>query len=103
MSDHFDLTGKVALITGGSRGLGRAMAFAFAQRGARLAIASRKIEQVEETAAELRAAGAEVLGLPCHVADWDQCDALFDGVLAHYGQVDILVNNACMSPLYPDL
>ena len=103
MKDHFDLTGKVALITGGSRGLGRAMAFAFAERGARLVIASRKLEQVEETAEALRATGAEVLGLACHVADWDQCDALFDAAIAHYGRVDILVNNAGMSPLYPDL
>ncbi|MGA1736059.1 MAG: SDR family NAD(P)-dependent oxidoreductase, partial [Pseudomonadales bacterium] len=103
MKDHFDLRGKVALITGGSRGLGRAMAFAFAERGARLVIASRKLEQVEETAEALRATGAEVLGLACHVADWDQCDALFDAAIAHYGRVDILVNNAGMSPLYPDL
>ena len=103
MKDHFDLAGKVALITGGSRGLGRAMAFAFAERGARLVIASRKLEQVEETAEALRATGAEVLGLACHVADWDQCDALFDAAIAHFGRVDILVNNAGMSPLYPDL
>ncbi|MEE3109599.1 MAG: SDR family NAD(P)-dependent oxidoreductase, partial [Pseudomonadota bacterium] len=103
MEDHFDLAGKVALITGGSRGLGRAMAFASAERGARLVIASRKLEQVEETAEALRATGAEVLGLACHVADWDQCDALFDAAIAHYGRVDILVNNAGMSPLYPDL
>ena len=101
MKDHFDLAGKVALITGGSRGLGRAMAFALAERGARLVIASRKLEQVEETAEALRATGAEVLGLACHVADWDQCDALFDAAIAHYGRVDILVNNAGMSPPLP--
>ena len=87
MKDHFDLAGKVALITGGSRGLGRAMAFAFAERGARLVIASRKLEQVEETAEALRATGAEVLGLACHVADWDQCDALFDAAIAQQAAV----------------
>ena len=56
---------------------------------------------MEETAEALRATGAEVLGLACHVADWDQCDALFDAAIAHYGRVDILVNNAGMSPSTP--
>ncbi len=103
MTDSFDLTGKVALITGGSRGLGREMALAFAHRGAKVAIASRKLEQCEETARELRALGAEAFPWSCHVADWDQCGEMVDAVYSHFGRIDILVNNAGMSPLYPSL
>ena len=103
MTDSFDLTGKVALITGGSRGLGREMALAFARRGAKVAIASRKLEQCEETAAEIRALGAEAFPWSCHVADWDQCGEMVDAVYSHFGRIDILVNNAGMSPLYPSL
>lgn len=103
MTDSFDLTGKVALITGGSRGLGREMALAFARRGAKVAIASRKLEQCEETASEIRALGAEAFPWGCHVADWDQCGEMVDAVYSHFGRIDILVNNAGMSPLYPSL
>ncbi|MCC5886169.1 MAG: SDR family oxidoreductase [Gammaproteobacteria bacterium] len=103
MTDSFDLTGKVALITGGSRGLGREMALAFARRGAKVAIASRKLEQCEDTAKEIRALGAEAFPWSCHVADWDQCGEMVDAVYSHFGRIDILVNNAGMSPLYPSL
>ena len=103
MTDSFDLTGKVALITGGSRGLGREMALAFARRGAKVAIASRKLEQCEEKATEIRALGAEAFPWGCHVADWDQCGEMVDAVYSHFGRIDILINNAGMSPLYPSL
>lgn len=103
MTDQFDLTGKVALITGGSRGLGRQMALAFARRGAKVAIISRKVEQCESTAEEIRALGGEAFPWGCHVADWTQCGEMVDAVYSHFGRVDILVNNAGMSPLYPSL
>jgi NAD(P)-dependent dehydrogenase (short-subunit alcohol dehydrogenase family) len=103
MSDDFDLSGRVALVTGGSRGLGREMALAFARRGARVAVVSRKREVCEETAEEIRAIGGEALPVACHVADWDACDAMVEEVYGHFGRVDVLVNNAGMSPLYPSL
>jgi Dehydrogenases with different specificities (related to short-chain alcohol dehydrogenases) len=103
MTDSFDLQGRVALITGGSRGLGREMGLAFARRGARIAVVSRKQEACEETAEEIRAAGGEALAVACHVADWDACGAMVEQVWGHFGRIDVLVNNAGMSPLYPSL
>ncbi|HEY8515571.1 MAG TPA: SDR family oxidoreductase [Candidatus Binatia bacterium] len=99
----FDLTGKVALITGGSRGLGREMALAFAQAGADVVIASRKADACERVAAEVEALGRKALPHACHVGDWQALDALADAAWSHFGKVDILVNNAGMSPLYPSL
>lgn len=99
----FDLTGKVALITGGSRGLGREMALAFADHGAHVAIASRKLEQCEKTAAEIAARGVQSFAHACHVAKWAEVEALAEAVFARFGRIDILVNNAGLSPLYPSL
>lgn len=99
-----DLTGKVALITGGSRGMGLAMADAYAACGAAVVIASRKADPCVEAAAALtKRYGVDCLGVGCHVGDWDQCDALVAQVIERYGRLDILVNNAGMSPLYDDL
>jgi NAD(P)-dependent dehydrogenase (short-subunit alcohol dehydrogenase family) len=95
-----DMTDKVVVITGGSRGLGRAMALGFAEAGADLAIASRKMASCEETAAEIEALGRKALPLECHVGYWDQCDALVEQVYDAFGKVDVLINNAGMSPLY---
>ena len=103
MTDAFDLTGKVAVVTGGSRGLGQEMVRAFAVRGADVVITSRKAEACEELAAEIRAMGREALAVGCHVGHWDECDALVEASYAHFGKVDVLVNNAGMSPLYPSL
>ena len=104
MSDRFDLTGKVALVTGGSRGLGREMSFAFAHHGATVVVASRKVEACEKVAAEIEAAtGAEAIGLGCHVGDWAQCDRLVETVYERLGRIDVLVNNAGMSPRYDSL
>ncbi|MGD9764906.1 MAG: SDR family NAD(P)-dependent oxidoreductase [Candidatus Binatia bacterium] len=102
-SQLFDLTGKVALITGGSRGLGREMALAFAGAGADVIIASRKLENCRAVAAEVEALGRRALPVACHVGVWQQLDALVDTAYAACGTVDILVNNAGMSPNYASL
>jgi NAD(P)-dependent dehydrogenase (short-subunit alcohol dehydrogenase family) len=100
----FDLAGKVALVTGGSRGLGHAIVLGLAHSGADVVIASRKLEACEQAAGEVRRlAGREALAVACHVGDWQQVGALVDRAYAHFGRVDILVNNAGMSPLYPSL
>ncbi len=98
-----DMSGKKVLITGGSRGLGRAMALGFAEAGADVAIASRKLESCEATAKEIEALGRRGLPVACHVGDWDQCDALIATVYEAFGRVDVLVNNAGMSPIYDSL
>ena len=103
MADLFDLTGKVALVTGGSRGLGRAITLAFAARGANVVIASRKAENCAAVAKEAEALGAQALPHACHVGHWDELAGLADAAYAAFGQVDVLVNNAGMSPLYPKL
>jgi NAD(P)-dependent dehydrogenase (short-subunit alcohol dehydrogenase family) len=100
----FDLTGKVALVTGGSRGIGRAVAQGLAAAGAEVVIASRKLEACQQAAGEIEAAtGRRALGMACHVGRWAECDALADAVYRQLGRCDVLVNNAGMSPTYPDL
>ena len=94
------MTGKVVVITGGSRGLGRAMALGFAEAGADLAIASRKLESCEETAREIEELGQRALPIACHVGYWKQCDQLVETVYDGFGKVDVLINNAGMSPIY---
>jgi NAD(P)-dependent dehydrogenase (short-subunit alcohol dehydrogenase family) len=98
--DLFDMTGKVALVTGGSRGLGREMVLAFAERGADVVIASRKIENCEAVADEVRALGRRALPVAYHAASWQGADDLVEAAYAEFGTVDVLVNNAGMSPLY---
>jgi len=98
------LEGKVALVTGGSRGLGREMVLAFARAGADTVIVSRKIESCEELAQEVTAAtGRRALPIACHVGDWEAQDELVAQVYEEFGTVDVLVNNAGMSPLYSSL
>jgi NAD(P)-dependent dehydrogenase (short-subunit alcohol dehydrogenase family) len=97
----FDLTGKVALVTGGSRGLGRAMTLGFARAGADVVVASRNGEACREFAAEVTAeTGRRALGIGAHVGRWDALEPLLDEVYAELGRLDVLVNNAGMSPLY---
>jgi NAD(P)-dependent dehydrogenase (short-subunit alcohol dehydrogenase family) len=97
----FSMAGKVVLITGGSRGLGRAMAFAFAAAGADLIVASRKLDACEAVAEAIRAQGRRALALACHVGEWGQVEALAGTVYERFGKLDILINNAGMSPVAP--
>lgn len=102
MTDElFDFTGKVALVTGGSRGLGLQMVRAFAKRGADVIIASRKLDACEAAAAEVRAMGRRAMAHAVHAARWDELDRLVEAAYAEFGRVDILVNNAGMSPAVP--
>ena len=96
------LNGRVALITGGSRGLGKAMATTFAQSGADVAIAARRADRLEETRAEIAAATkAKIAAYECDVSDAGQTQALFDQVTRDFGKIDILVNNAGRSAAGP--
>ncbi len=99
----YDFAGKVVTITGGSRGLGHAMAMAFARAGAKVAIASRKIEACESTVREIRALSADASAHGVHVGLWGDCERLADEVYTRWGRCDVLINNAGMSPLYPSL
>ena len=102
--DRFLLTDKVILVTGGSRGLGKEMAYAFAQCGADVVIASRKIDNCVAVADDIAATtGRRTLPIACHVGDWAQIDAMVEKVYSEFGRIDVLVNNAGMSPLYPSL
>jgi NAD(P)-dependent dehydrogenase (short-subunit alcohol dehydrogenase family) len=98
-----DATGKVVIVTGASKGLGKAMALGFAEAGADVVVASRKLEACEAVAATIRAMGRRALAVSCHVGDWDQCAALVDATLAEFGAVHVLVNNAGIAPVPPSL
>jgi len=101
MDPLFDFTDKVALVTGGSRGLGYQMVKALAERGADVVVASRKVDSCEKVAAEVRGLGRQALAIQVHAAKWDSIDSLIDTVYGEFGRVDILVNNAGMSPPAP--
>ncbi len=100
---RFDLTGKVALVTGGSRGLGRAMVLGLAGAGADVIVASRKLDACAAVAAEVEALGRRALAVSANVGRWDELDHLVDTAYGEFGRVDVLVNNAGMSLLYGDL
>jgi NAD(P)-dependent dehydrogenase (short-subunit alcohol dehydrogenase family) len=104
LADLHDLAGKVAIVTGGSRGIGRAIAQRLAEAGADVVIASRKLDACEAAAAEIRAStGVAAAGIACHVGRWAECDDLIAATLERFGRLDILVSNAGMSPLYESL
>jgi NAD(P)-dependent dehydrogenase (short-subunit alcohol dehydrogenase family) len=95
---------RVAVVTGGSRGMGREIVRDLAARGFRVVVASRKLDACEALATEVtKEFGVAAIGVACHVGRWEDCDALIDRTLAEFGRIDVLVNNAGMSPLYPSL
>jgi NAD(P)-dependent dehydrogenase (short-subunit alcohol dehydrogenase family) len=101
---QIDLTGKVAVVTGGSRGLGREMVQAFARAGADVVVASRKLDSCVALATAVEAeTGRRALPVACHVGRWADLQTLTDVVYDEFGRVDVLVNNAGMAPLYPSL
>src|SRR3546814_20098785 len=95
------LEGKIALVTGGSRGMGRQMVLAFARAGADVIISSRKQEACEETAKEVRALGRRALAIAAHAGDWGQVEALAERASAEWGRIDKLVNKAGMTTVEP--
>jgi NAD(P)-dependent dehydrogenase (short-subunit alcohol dehydrogenase family) len=100
----FDLTDRVVLVTGGSRGLGREMAFAVARCGADVIIASRKYDNCVQTAKEIHeATGRTAFPYQAHVGRWNELDQLVDASYNKFGHLDVLINNAGMSPLYESL
>ena len=103
MSSLFDLTGKVAIVTGASRGIGAAIAAALAEAGASVVLASRKQESVEAVAAQIRAQGGAAAAIAAHTGDAAAVTALVNATIATYGGVDILVNNAATNPHFGPL
>lgn len=101
MTSLFDLSGKIALVTGGSRGLGLEMVRAFAANGADLVIASRKLDACEAAAEDVRKLGRRALAVAAHCGRWDEIDRLIETAYVEFGRIDILVNNAGMGPLTP--
>jgi NAD(P)-dependent dehydrogenase (short-subunit alcohol dehydrogenase family) len=99
----FDLTDKVAIITGASRGIGRALALAFAEAGATLVVASRKQESVDAVAAKIEAQGGKALAVAAHVGQEETLTALVERAVEAFGGVDILVNNAATNPHFGPL
>jgi len=99
----FDLSGRVAIVTGGSKGLGRAMVMGFARAGADVVVASRKLDACQAVVKEVEALGRRGLAVSCHVGDWSQCEALIDATMAAFGRIDVLVNNAGIAPVAPRL
>jgi NAD(P)-dependent dehydrogenase (short-subunit alcohol dehydrogenase family) len=97
-TDYFDMSGKVVLITGGSRGIGHELAKGFASQGADIIIASRKLEPCVEVAREIEAMGRRALPYACHVGHWSELDGLVDAAYKEFGRVDVLINNAGISP-----
>jgi NAD(P)-dependent dehydrogenase (short-subunit alcohol dehydrogenase family) len=101
VDDPFSLRGKIAVVTGGSRGLGLQMVRAFARAGADVVIASRKIDACEAAAAEVRQMGRRALAISANASVWDEMSRLADAAYDAFGRIDILVNNAGMSPAIP--
>lgn len=96
----FDMKGKVAIVTGSSKGIGKAIARGLAEFGAKVVVSSRKQDAVDAVAAELKAEGLEAIGIACHVGEEEQIKNLVKQTVAAYGGIDILINNAAINPVF---
>ncbi|KPM31405.1 Putative dehydrogenase [Croceitalea dokdonensis DOKDO 023] len=103
ITKRFDLKGKVAVITGSSKGIGKSIARGLAEQGAKVVISSRKQEAVDQVAETFQKDGLEAIGISCHIGDTSQCKELIAKTQAHFGRLDILVNNAAINPYYGPL
>ena len=99
-TDPFDLTGRVAVVTGASRGIGRAIALRLAAHGATVAVTSRKREPCEAVAEEIRQAGGAAVAMACHIGDPGDIERMIADVFAGQGRIDVLVNNAAANPYF---
>ncbi|MFH1149857.1 MAG: glucose 1-dehydrogenase [Actinomycetota bacterium] len=98
--EMFDLTGRIAIVTGGSRGIGEAIALALSEFGAKVVLTSRKIEGLTAVKEKVEAAGGEAICIPAHMGDLDSLQKVVEGTLEAYGTIDILVNNAATNPVF---
>lgn len=103
IKQKFDLTGKVAIVTGSSKGIGLAIARGLAENGAKVVISSRKQDAVDAVAEEFKNDGLEAVGIACHIGDGAQREALVAKTMEHFGRIDILVNNAAINPFFGPL
>lgn len=100
IADNFRLDGKVAIVTGASKGIGKYIAMALAQQGAKVVVSSRKLEAVTAVADEFKAKGLDAIGFPCHMGDDEQIKALAESTIKNLGGIDIVVNNAAANPVF---
>jgi len=103
MSNLFSLEGKVAIVTGSSKGIGRSIAEQMSAQGAKVVISSRKIDACEEVAAGINAKGGEAIAVACNISRKDECHNLVDAALEKWGQLDCFVANAAVNPVYGPL
>lgn len=99
-SKLFDMTGKVAIVTGSSRGIGRSIALELARAGASVVVSSRKPEACEKVRAEIAAEGGTAAVIPCNISSREDCEALIRGTMAQFGRIDALVCNAAVNPYF---
>ena len=100
IAESFSLKGKVAVVTGASKGIGKFIAMALAQQGAKVVVSSRKMEAVSAVAEEFKAAGLEAVAIPCHMGDGEQVKELAENTIKTLGGIDIIVNNAATNPVF---